>query len=340
MGRARKRNSKKSRQQTLASGAADVVAGTAGAAASVGGALIVPPFGSLIGPAVSKSTRSLLKRIGVDRAFATAATEFASRQLSVHEHERVVLAYETAARGIVKLVEEGPGIRSDDFFRSPRSDSDRTPAEEVVEHVLNEAQSAYEMRKAERLGRLLVFIARRPDVRPSHANRLVELASRLTYQQLLWLGLFDAMKDDRDKLPDWATSGMFSVPETQFVDEVGELAALNLIKRADNVRITDYGQVNPRHLHTVLNGKLLVEGMELHVAESDDAVELWSVLRLLGIIDAEAGRTPVDVIGLPGTPAGSRVKINYRVVKLPPLAPLVREPEELPDADAAGAPDA
>jgi len=128
---------------------------------------------------------------------------------------------------------------------------------------------------------------------------------------------------------------MFTIPETQFVDEVGELALLSLLKRGDNARITDFGQLNPSHLRTVLDGKLLVEGMNLHEAKLEDAQELWSVLRLLGVIDADAGTTPVDVIGLPGSEPDSRVKINYRVMKLPPMAPLVRNVDEMPDIEAS-----
>jgi hypothetical protein len=318
-----KRQSKS--RQAAASKGADLVAGTAGAAAAVGGGLALPPFGSLIGPAVTAGTRKLLHQLGVDRAFATAAEEFAARSLGPRQQERIRLTYETAAQGIVDLIQNGPGVRDDGFFTQQREDGS-SAADETLEHLLSVAQEDYDRRKARALGLLLTFIARRPDIRPAHANRLIELAGRLTYQQLLWLGLFH-VTEDPSRLPDWSSSGMFNSHETQFVGEVGELAALDLVKRRDNARITDFGQLNPSQLQTVLDGKLLAKGMGLHEAEKEDADALSEVLSHLGVIDAEKGRTPVDAIGLPGTEPGSRIRLNYRVVELPSPRPLVRSPE-------------
>lgn len=319
----RKRRSAK--RQVAASKGADLVAGTAGSAAAVGGALLLPPFGSLVGPAVTATTRKLLHELGIDRVFATSAEEFAARVLGPRQQERIRITYETAAQGIVDLVQNGPGVRDDGFFTNRREDGS-TAAEETLEHLLQVVQEDYDRRKARALGRLLTFVAKRPDIPPAHANRLIELASRLTYQQLLWLGLFHVTKDP-SHLPDWSCAGIVNSHETQFVSEVGELAALNLVKRRDNARITDFAQLNPRQLQTILDGKLLARGMDLHEAEEEDVDALREVLIHLGVVDADRGRTPVDAIGLPGTEAGSRVRLNYRVVQSPPPRPLVRSPE-------------
>lgn len=274
---------------------------------------------------MTATTRKLLHELGIDRVFATSAEEFAARALGPRQQERVRITYETAARGIVDLVQNGPGVRDDGFFTDRREDGS-TAAEETLEHLLQVAQEDYDRRKAEALGRLLTFIAKRPDIPPAHANRLIELASRLTYQQLLWLGVFHVTQDP-NHLPDWSCAGIVNSHETQFISEVGELAALNLVKRRDNARVSDFGQLNPRQLQTILDGKLLVKGMGLHEAEEDDVDALREVLIHLGVVDADRGRTPVDAIGLPGTKAGSRVRLNYRVVQFPPPRPLVRSPE-------------
>jgi hypothetical protein len=99
--------------------------------------------------------------------------------LGPRQRERIRITYETAARGIADLVQNGPGVRDDGFF-TDRREGGSTAAEETLVHLLEVAQEDYAHRKAKLLGRLLTFIAKRPDIlareprdshRPEHQCR-------------------------------------------------------------------------------------------------------------------------------------------------------------------------
>jgi hypothetical protein len=61
---------------------------------------------------------------------------------------------------------------------------------------------------------LFAFVAFRADVAPGQAHRLIALAQRLTYRQLLWLGVLAEAGTRREGiLPDWRPSGAFTVRE-------------------------------------------------------------------------------------------------------------------------------
>jgi hypothetical protein len=279
----------------------------------------LPPFGALAGPTVNAMTRRLLRALGVDRAFRTAADEYANSAIGPRAQKRVRIAYETAARRIAEGLANGDSLRNDGFFNYAPSEEVPTSAETVLGNVLRRAQDDYEDKKAERLGELFAYISKRDDIRPPHANRLIDLAGRLTHQQLLWLGVFAASSTERDHLPDWQSTGAFTVDEQAFISDGQELAQLNVLRRIDLVPISNFTELNPRKLETILDGKLLVEGMSLREAEQDDWLFVQAVLHRLGRLDADVERHRVDVIGLPGGDPKARVELNYQVVRFPPV---------------------
>jgi hypothetical protein len=93
----------------------------------------------------------------------------------------------------------------------------------------------------------------------------------------------------------------------------------------------------------LLDGSILVEGMGLDKAETEDAHATADVLRRLGTMEHSGGESTtvrIDAVGLPGQ-AGSRVQVKHRVVSFDPPTVSLRdlEPEELdgdvlPDGDA------
>lgn len=190
----------------------DLVLVTAGAAAATGATLLVGPPGALVGPTVAVGVRRLLQRFRVDRTFERVASDLAERGLSGRQQQSVERAYRVAAERIVERLEGGSGLRADGFFLYDNEQG--PPAEGVLEHALAAAQEAHDQRKAERLGELFAFVAFRADVAPGHAHRLIALAQRLTYRQLLWLGcLAEAGTRREGILPDWQPWGAFSVRE-------------------------------------------------------------------------------------------------------------------------------
>lgn len=318
--------SESSRKQAKATTAADVLAGTAGAASGIGGSLLLPPFGAVVGPSVNVATRKLLRALGVDRAFASSADEYAQQALGPRAQSRVRTAYETAESKIAEGLAAGDTLRNDGFFNYATTDDPHTAAETILANVLLKAQEDYEDKKAQRLGELFAFISKRDDIRPPHANRLIDLAGRLTHQQLLWLGLFAADDSHRDDLSDWESTGAFTLDEQAFVGDTLELSELHLLRRRDNRRIADFTRLNPRQLETILDGKLLVDGMSLREAEENDWRLLRAVLERLGRLDADRRRHAVDTIGLPGSDPKARVQLNYQIAEFPPVgAPIGRD---------------
>lgn len=302
----------------------DLVAGTAGAGAATGATLLVGPLGALVGPTVAVGVKRLLQRFRVDRTLERVVSDFAERGLSGRQQERVERAYRIAAERIVERLKGGSGLRADGFFLDDNEEG--PPAEGVLEHALAAAQEAHEQRKAKRLGELFAFVAFRADVAPGQAHRLIALAQRLTYRQLLWLGVLAEAGTRREGiLPDWRPSGAFTVREMAVVSELKELADVGLVLRDDRRPISTYADVDLRHLETALEGNLLVEAMDLQSAESEDWAEITDALRRLGTLDVNDGSTRLDAVGLPGDPPGTRVKLEYRTVSFTPSPGVVTD---------------
>lgn len=308
-------NQWRQRRKGIAKEVPALAGGLGGSGAAIAGAAAFGPPGALIGGVASVGGRKVLEALGVERVFDTVAERIAERHLGQDERERVATAYTAALKGIAKQADEG--LRNDGFFNQPRADDGRTNAEEVLENVLRRAQDAYEQRKAERLGELFAYIARHTDVTPAHAHRLITLVGRLTFRQLLWLGLFKSAEEH--KLPDWSSSGALGVRDQGFVLEILELAQLGMFVRKDHRKISTFADVNPALMQTVLDGSLLVEAMDLQRAEPEDCADLAEVLRRVGTVDATEGRHRLDAVVPPGSPPDQRrVKVDLRVVEMSP----------------------
>jgi len=306
----------------------ELVPALSGSGAAIGAAVFLGPPGALLGPIVSAAAKRLVERI--DRVFRSAADEFEARQLGPVERERTARTYNRAVGAIVERLRAGEGLRDDGFFDDPREEDERTAADDVLEGVLLKARDAYEQRKAERLGDLFAFIATRPDISPSHANYLLELADRLTYIQLLLLGIF--AQENRSQLPDWTSTGAFTPQEMGLVAAIEDLGRQELVVRDDNQAVATFTDVNPRQLRTVLNGLLLHEGMGLHEAEEEDWEEVLNALRRLGTVDADEGSTRLDMVVPRGAAAETtRVQMGHQVVHW--TSPVVRLEEKLNSED-------
>jgi len=275
----------------------------------------------------SSTVRKLLNWTHLDRLFATATERFQRRH-----GERAELAFKKAIETLATALDDGRAIRNDGFFGQG---DDETPsdAEQVFEGVLRAASESHESRKAERMGELYAYFALHVDVSAGHANFLLGLAARLTYQQLLLLGLLVVDENRPDDIPDFDPTGFFTHAETGILFELHDLAKEGLLIRDDHRVIASVGDVNPARLRTVLNGKILVEAMNLREAEPEDWNGIkWAFARL-GKLDtghAVDGRITVEAVVLPGSPEGtSRVKMDKQLVEF--KDPVIRL-EDLPSA--------
>jgi hypothetical protein len=202
--------------------------------------------------------------------FSDIEQEFIAQQLAPREVGRVAVAYNTAVISMMERLRAGERVRDDGFFPGA-GEARGSFAHVALEGVLLKARDTYDQRKAERLGELYAWLAFHPEISPSHGNFLIELANRLTYTQLLLLGVFD---QSPPWLPDWQSTGAFTPLEMGFVAEIEELGRQELVLRDDNRPVLTFTDVNPRQLKTVLNGSLLCEAMHLDEAESEDWDEL------------------------------------------------------------------
>jgi hypothetical protein len=301
----------------------EVVAGSAGAAAGI----LSGPFAVVVGPTVAVGTRRLLEHFGVDRLFEDAGTQFANRTMGPRQVERLELTYRTAATKLAERLQAGGGLRNDGFFALGEGETNTPPAEEILEHLLEVALDQAEKRKAERLGELFPFFAFRADVAPGHAHRLIEITRRLTFRQLLRLGALH--RERRDHLRDWTPDGLFTVREMGVVAELLELAALQLVVRQDNRAIATFADINPAQLQTALDGSVLVEAMNLRMAEPEDWTEIEDALRRLGTVDTNDGAShAIEALAMPGAAPGTLVPLGgHRIVKFTPLPAHVDEPD-------------
>lgn len=150
----------------------------AGAASGAAIGLLGGPGGAIGGAVAGVALTRVLKRVDAD---------LKRRLLGPREEVRIGAAAAFAAATISQLLEAGHAPRQDGFFES--HDDERPAAEEVLEGVLLKARDAYEEKKVRLLGVLYGQVAFHPEISPGHANHLIELASRLTYRQLVVLGV-------------------------------------------------------------------------------------------------------------------------------------------------------
>ncbi len=288
----------KRRQRRKAMGRAAI--GGAPTAAGAGVALVTAPLGpvaGLAGAGTTAATRRFLRLVRLDRLFMTSLEQMGQR-----ERERVELAFATATGTIVDRLDRGDELRSDGFFVA--DDANPSDGEEVLEGVLRAACENHERRKAERLGELFAFIAFNPQISAAHANHLLELGRRLTYEQLLLLGIFAT---EENRAPDWASTGGITWTSLGVVMSIFDLGRAGLIVREGGRPLLSFTDVNPAKLRTALNGTILVEAMGLREAPQADLEKVLDDLDRLGKVvlgdnaarTAGAGRERVRLSDLP-----------------------------------------
>lgn len=249
-------------------------------------------------------------------------------RIGVREKERVELAFAAATKAIIDRLDDGEGVRGDGFFKA--ANGDPSDAEEIFEGVLRAACEDHERRKAERLGELYSFVAFNSQKSAGHANLLLELVRRLTYQQLLLLGFF---ANSDNQAPDWASTGGISWPNLGLVMAIFDLGKEGLLLREDGQPMLSFTDVNPAKLRTSLNGTILTEAMNLKEAPQAD---LEAVLKALDRL----GKTVLGEENVPRQVAESQERIRLEDLPEPrfPLTEMVakREADDGIDRDTSG----
>lgn len=107
--------------------------------------------------------------------------DFADRQLSAREQERVGATAALAFDKINKQSGNGERLREKEFFQS--SDTGRSDAEELLEGTLRQAREEYEEKKLQFLGNFYSNLVFSPGVTANEANYYLRLFDQLTYRQ-------------------------------------------------------------------------------------------------------------------------------------------------------------
>jgi hypothetical protein len=316
---------RRERAAKLIDRAADLTAATSGGV----GALIAGPPGALAGTGVGLAIREVLLRLG---------DEFEQRQLGPREKQRAGAALYWALKDVKERLDDEQEPRTDGFF-APDDLGGRGRADELLEAVLTRAMGEHEERKVRHLGYLYAALVFREDIKPGHGNFLVDIASRLTWEQLVLIALIHE-KGYRG-LPDWPAFNPFSIQAHGVAGQLFDLARQGIVVRTDSRPVDDISRINPSYLQTATTGCLLLELMRLNELDSETLAEAFDQVhavaneppsfqllsRLASAVDAErvtaedldTGRIRVRLTDDTGEllPApGSTVQANLRGVAL------------------------
>jgi hypothetical protein len=181
--------------------------------------LLGGPAGAMLGAASGVALTRAFKRVGV---------EVYERLIVSRQQQRVGAALAVVVHDTKSLAAGGASWREDGFFEA--DEGRRSDAEELLEGVLLQAADAYQEMKLRHLGAIVPALATRPDVSAMDGHWITDLASRLTWRQLVVLAIFIDPPEEvlvRHSI-DQDVSGRGRPPGT-LSDEVRELGGLGLL---------------------------------------------------------------------------------------------------------------
>lgn len=229
--------------------------------------LVGGPLGALTGAGVGFAICNVLLRLG---------DEFEQRQLGPRQKQRAGAALYWALEEVKERLEDGEPPREDGFF-SPEDLGGRARADELLEAVLTRAMDEHEERKLRHLGYMYGAFVFREDLKPGHGNFLVELASRLTWEQLMLLTLIHEMP--YRGLPDWSTFNPFSVEAHGVAGQLFDLVRQGVIVRTNGRAVRDVSEVNPSYLQTATTGCLLAQLTRLNELDAETLADAYDRLK-------------------------------------------------------------
>jgi hypothetical protein len=252
----------------LFQGGADIAGASVGAAIG----LVGGPPGALGGAAAGAVAGRVLSRVGAD---------LQRRFLGPREGVRVGAAAAFAAAEIEAQLESGNQIRQDGFFGE--DDAGRAPADEVLEGVLLKARDAYQEKKVRHIGILFGRVAFEPGVSPASANQLIELASQLTYRQLVLMAILISEADRQsmrkgDYRDDPKAIAALGLNGRSALTEAYDLYRRGLITDAKGVAWISVADVNPAQSQLQGSGAVLAQLIGLDQVSDTDRQEVIGLL--------------------------------------------------------------
>jgi hypothetical protein len=180
--------------------------------------LLGGPAGAMLGAASGVALTRVLKRVGV---------EVYERVIVASQQRRVGATLGIAVSDTQKLDTEGASWREDGFFEA--DDGRRSDAEELMEGVLLHAADAYQEMKLRHLAAIVPALAARSDIAAADGHWITDLASRLTWRQLLLLAIFTDPPTETLMLHGIDQDVSRTQPPGILSDEVRDLGAQGLL---------------------------------------------------------------------------------------------------------------
>jgi hypothetical protein len=229
--------------------------------------LLGGPLGVLAGAGVGYAIREVLVKLG---------DEFEQRQLGPRQKQRAGAALYWALQEVEDRLEDGEEPRDDGFFSSEQV-TDNGRADELLEAVLTRAIAEHEEEKLRHLGVMYGALVFRDDIKAGHGNFLVELASRLTWEQLVLIALIH--QTPYRGLPAWPAFNPFSIEAHGVAGQLFDLARQGIIVRTDGSAARDVTDINPADLQVATTGCLLFHLMRLRDIHEDSLADAYDQLR-------------------------------------------------------------
>lgn len=241
----------------------DIVGGVAAAAI----ALLVPgPAGAIVAGAAGPGLSHVLEKVG---------REISTRTLGKREAKRVGAALLFAAAKVEANRSAGQQVRTDGFFAE--QPDGRSSADEITEGVLMAAQREYEERKLPFYGNLLANLAFRSGFDRFQSNMLIQIAQRLSYQQLCLLALV-VVKESFKLRPSWRKEERGASPsQITALQQMMTLYQYGLVSDASGGVWLGFDDAVPGDAQLEWPGTALYELMELADVPNSDVGEVASL---------------------------------------------------------------
>lgn len=257
------------------------------------GELVGAGVGGVVGGPVGAVGGAILGSV-MSHTLIDVKEEFLGRLLSSKEQQRVVAVADMTKSVIERNLGQGKIPRNDGFFEG--SVNERSSAEEVFEGTLIAAQREYEERKLPLLANLNANIAFDESIMLGIANRLIKLATELTYQEILFLrilGLLEGLErmglypGDGGIRKKKAYEGVSGIANIAVASDVYSLYRRSLLYSKST--ILSAAGINPSELQIAGYGALLFNLMELGnmLYKESDAAIIYEFL-----VDAEERPKP------------------------------------------------
>lgn len=257
------------------------------------GELVGAGVGGVVGGPVGAVGGAILGSV-MSHTLIDVKEEFLGRLLSSKEQQRVVAVADMTKSVIERNLGQGKIPRNDGFFEG--SVNERSAAEEIFEGTLIAAQREYEERKLQILANLNANIAFDESITLGIANRLIKLATELTYQEILVLrilGLLEGLErmglypGDGGIRKKKAYEGVSGIANIAVASDIFSLYRRSLVYSKS--AILDAAGINPSELQIAGYGALLFNLMELGnmLYKESDAAIIYEFL-----VDAEERPKP------------------------------------------------